>query len=75
MASAIKSILFVVPTQPIPPLERIAQLQLSGFVEAQNALARLHMHMVWFCLGIIAAAFLFLVGFAWSDIRKQERIA
>jgi hypothetical protein len=75
MASAIQSILFVVPTQPLPAVERIAQPQLFGFVEAQNVFARPYTHMIWFCIAIIAAAFLSLIGFAWRDVRKQERIA
>jgi hypothetical protein len=75
MASAIKSILFVVPTQSLLAVERIAQPQLFGFIEPQIVLARLHMHVVWFCIAIIAAAFLSLIVFAWRDVRKQERIA
>ena len=33
------------------------------------------MHLVWICLGTIAAAFLIVVGLVLLDIRKEERIA
>jgi hypothetical protein len=84
MASAIKSIQLVFSAQPIPIVFLVVntiRTALTGYDSSGRASIcveffskKQHMHLVWFGVGAIAAAFLILIVLVWRNVKKQERI-